>query len=56
MPNIELTSKSFRPASAAVGTSGNASTRWGDVTASARSLPALMLPCDAGTVSIMLST
>ncbi|KAG1432920.1 hypothetical protein G6F57_022578 [Rhizopus arrhizus] len=56
MPNIELTSKSFRPASAAVGTSGSASTRTGEVTARARSLPALILPCAAGTVSIMLST
>ncbi|MNS53027.1 hypothetical protein D3C72_857700 [compost metagenome] len=56
MPNMELTSKSFRPASAAVGTSGNASTRAGVVTANARSLPALMLPCAAGTVSIMLNT
>ena len=36
--------------------SGRAGTRSAEVTASARSLPALMLPWAAGTVSIMLST
>lgn len=55
-PNVETTLKSFQPDSATVGTSGSMEIRCDVVTASARSLPALIICRAAGTVSAIITT
>ena len=55
-PNIDVTTKSGKPASAAVGISGKLADRVGSVTASGRKPPDLMWGSAAGMVSIIACT
>ncbi|MCY1462378.1 hypothetical protein D9M71_801440 [compost metagenome] len=52
-PNQAVTTMSFTPASAMVGTSGSSARRLSLVTASARSLPDWMYGMELGRLSIM---
>jgi hypothetical protein len=56
IPNHDDASKPGTPASAIVGTSGNAGARFVEVTAIARSLPALMCGIAEGRLSNMICT
>ncbi len=53
-PHQVVMSKSLRPASATVGTSGSSGNRFGPVTASARDLPEVMKGSAAGMLSMIM--